>query len=312
VNRVILILGIVAACIVGTIFLLRRSAPATPTWTSYSPLDPSVRVTEGDIQNTNPASATPASQDRAADLAKAFELSEDESIQKISEIVDDWGTSNPQAVFAALLRAPESERRHNAFIQLAALWAETNPQAAAEAFKGQTSGDEQERGIAQAVTVWAKADPINALAWVDANNTSTDFRSPLREKLFASWASVEPEAAARFALSHDSTATELDSILGSWAHADLEAAVNFQKTQLPPEKQNRARPALLLAAGSQNSPLADSLLQEFLAANPSREELLRIAKSLSSVNPRVTENLLNQVPAGPDTEALRNRIARTP
>ena len=310
-KRLVIILGVVVAAIIGSIYLLRNSATATTNSNSSAPLDPSVPVTPEEIAEAKTAASPKQTRQKnpAEDLARAFQLSEDEAHKEISSIIEDWGATDPQGAFNALTRAPEGELRHNALIHLAGIWAESNPQLVAEIFKAQTSGDEQERGMAQAITTWAKNDPMAALNWVNQNSPTVDSRSPLRERLYTAWASVEPEAATRHALTQNSSPYELDAALASWGHSDLAAAVAFQKKEFSSDQQNRARPPLLLAAGAQNSPLAEALLSEFLAANPTREEALRIGKALSSLQPKLAQTIADVLPPGPDTEALRNRIA---
>ena len=198
-NRLIIILGITVVAILGSIYLLRRSSPATANSSSYSPLDPTVRATPEEIAAL-PKSTTPlgnSQKDLGSDLAQAFQLPEDEAWKTITGIVEEWGASDPSATFNALLRGPEGELRHNALIQLAAIWAERNPQLAADTFKTQTAGDENERGVAQAITTWAKTDPMAALNWVNQNSSDVESRNPLRERFYSAGSSVEPEDAAR-------------------------------------------------------------------------------------------------------------------
>jgi hypothetical protein len=308
--RLFIIFAVVLACAFGTIFLLRRSAPPATTLQSSSPLDPSIQIKPRQSADVKSSVAVRIEGSSAADLIRAFEdLDEEQGYRKVTEIVDDWGAINPAAVFSALLRAPEGATRQNALVQLAAIWAESDPRAAADAFKAQTSDEERDRGVAQVIATWAKIEPMAALEWVNQSDAGADSRSPLREQLYSSWASVEPETAARYALAHGGSAQELDAVFGSWANSDLAAALQFQKNELSPEAQIRARPVLLLSAAGQNSPFAETILNEFLSSNPTRDEALRIGKSLSSLQPRLAHMIANQLPAGPDTEALRNRIA---
>jgi hypothetical protein len=307
VTRLGIIVGFVGACLLGTALIFKRTVPVTPTVTVDA--NSSAEQVPAKFIEAKPHGASRIKEDEEAALLRAFQEPEDEAYQKIAGIVEDWAPANPPAVFSALLRAPEGVTRQNALLQLAGIWAESNPKAAADNFYSQTRDDERDRGVAQVIGTWAKTDPMAALNWVDQNNASIDSRSPLRERFYSSWAGVEPENAARYAMTHETTAPEMDAVFASWANSDVAAAVNFHKNQLPADAQNRARPVLLLAAAGQNSPLADRLLNDFLFANPSREEALRIGKALSSMQPRLAQALADRLPAGPDVEALRNRIA---